>query len=311
MTIVLKSSDDRPRLLRLSVESEAVGWGERWPRLDFAARVAPEFLGGEAVGAQDTRAEDGASVSLLVLPGEAREARLEFEAVLDGEARPGDYVFDVVATDESDGSRGTSSGLLRLRHSESWLLQYLPTIYQEANREARRNSAEYEPPPFFERFLRGFEEAMDPTQQLLAGMADIFGARSTPPEFVAWLATWVALALDENWPELKRRRLIREAVELYRWRGTRRGLSRYLEIYAGVSPQIDDQPFEGMRLGEATLLGRDTTLGNVPPHTFVVTLGVPEPDRLNAQIIHDIIRAEKPAHTAYELRIVRRVAEDE
>ena len=116
----------------------------------------------------------------------------------------------------------------------------------------------------------------------------------------------MALTLDDNWSELKRRRLIGEAVELYRWRGTKRGLTRYLEIYAGVTPQIEDKPFEGMRLGSDLLLTPETRLGGLAPHCFSVTLSLPEPDSVSESVIRRIIEAEKPAHAAYELRILAR-----
>lgn len=64
-----------------------------------------------------------------------------------------------------------------------------------------------------------------------------------------------------------------------------------------------------MRLGPDAKLGTDATiLGDVPPHTFVVTLATPDPDSLDEKTIRDIIRWEKPAHTAYTLNIVRGAA---
>jgi hypothetical protein len=52
----------------------------------------------------------------------------------------------------------------------------------------------------------------------------------------------------------------------------------------------------------------DTKLGDVPPHTFVVSIASPEPEKINEQILHDIIAWEKPAHTAYSLRVLGRTA---
>ena len=100
-----------------------------------------------------------------------------------------------------------------------------------------------------------------------------------------------------------------EAVELFRWRGTKRGLSRFLEIYTGVRPIIHDQPQTGAVLGPDTPMGGPATIiGDVPPHTFTVTLPVPNPTDIDEEIVHRIIAAEKPAHTAYRLLIVRRDA---
>jgi hypothetical protein len=60
-------------------------------------------------------------------------------------------------------------------------------------------------------------------------------------------------------------------------------LSRYLEIYAGVTPELDDE------LDEA--------------HTFQVTLHVPADQQVDERLVRAIIEAEKPAHTSYKLRI--------
>lgn len=300
------SRDDRLHVVRLSVRSRATGWSPRWGRWLYAVRRLPKDLGGEALAAQDVLAPDGSELTLLVLPGEQRSVTLEFHVSLDGQTYPGNYEFDIVMTDVEDNASTTAPGLLRLRHPETALLNYLPALYTQLAVGPGGQFGPYQDKPFFERFLRGFEDSMEPTRDLLSQMPLYFDADATPPDFLPWLATWVGLALDDNWPELKRRRLIKEAVELYRWRGTRRGLSRYLEIYAGVKPQINDQPFRGMRLGPETKLGENTQLGDVPPHTFVITLPISDPRSVNEQTVRDIIESEKPAHTAYELRLPRR-----
>lgn len=301
--VSLWSRDDTLRIVRLTVEGISAGWNPRWAQWSFAARYAPEAMGSEAATAQDRLEEDGRVLVLAVLPGEQRSATLE---VAPEGAAAGDYAFDLVVTDTGSQEVSSTPGLLRLRHPEPSLLRFLPAIYTEAARDRRPAFAPYEDPPFFGRFLRGFEDAIEPISGLLDRVDCLFDPDAAPADFLPWLATWVSLVLDENWPEMKRRRLIREAVELYRWRGTRRGLSRYLEIYCGVSPEIDDQPFEGMRLGPSTLIGKNTTLGGVAPHTFVVTLAVSDRRSINEQIVRDIIESEKPAHTAYALNIVDR-----
>ena len=305
LLVSLWSQEDRLRIVRLTVESEALGWNSRWPRWSYALRRTPKDLGGDALAAQDDLAPDESVLTLLVLPGEQRQAMLEFEVELDGFAFPGDFPFDVVMTDMESEAVSRYPGLLRLRHPASKLLTQLPAIYTESPSPASHR-APYEDPPFLERYLRGFEDVQEPIQALLASLDLCFDADETAVDLLPWLSTWVSLALDENWPQLKRRRLIKEAVELYRWRGTRWGLTRYLELYTGITPEINDQPFLGMRLGRDALLGRHTVIGDVPPHTFVLTLAVTGPRQVNEQRVHEIIQANKPAHAAYELRIVER-----
>lgn len=310
-TVTLRSNSDRHRVIQLSVRSKQFEFCGRWIRWTFAQRVARELQGGTAVDAHDQLSQDDTLLEMLVLPGETREARLEFPVNLDEETKPGDYVFEVVARDVTEGDSGADEdwvvSCLQLRHPRSPLLGSLPSIYVEAMDAMRDPTPGYVEPPFFERFLRGFDDAYMPLDQTLDNLERLYGPFSAPSEFVNWLGFWVSLPLDENWTEMKRRRLIREAVELFRWRGTRRGLARYIEIYAGVVPEINDKPFEGMRLGPNTKLGDSkTVLGDVPPHTFVVTLAVPDPKAIREEIVHDIIQFVKPAHAAYALRMVRR-----
>jgi hypothetical protein len=127
----------------------------------------------------------------------------------------------------------------------------------------------------------------------------------TPPDFLPWLAGWLDLVLDENWPLERRRELVCEAVTLYKWRGTKRGLSLYLEIYTGVKPVITDTA-EGFVLGKTTRLGQGAVFGTpAPAHTFIVKLNLPpgKARDFDENTVRQIIESEKPAHTAYILEV--------
>jgi phage tail-like protein len=304
--VSLNSSVDRVRAVWLTVEGASPDWNPGWVRWVTVGREVSELAGGSAVSAQDRLSEDRSALKLLLLPQEHREVTLEFDACLDEETKTGAYDFDVVVTDASDGTAATTPGQLVLRHPDATLLDMLPAIYHEAMAEMTDPNRPYDDPPFFTRYLRGYEDTIEPIRQKLQRLHEYFGVFSATPEMIPWLATWVGMALDDNWSEMKRRILICEAVQLYRWRGTRRGLSRYLEIYAGATPTINDQPVAGVRLGPNTLLGHGTVFGNVAPHTFVVTLAVPDPALVNPETVHRIIRMQAPAHTAYRLNIIRR-----
>jgi phage tail-like protein len=128
------------------------------------------------------------------------------------------------------------------------------------------------------------ENTLKPIEGIIDNAACYFDPRLTPEEFLPWLAGWVGLTQDESWPLARRREMIRQAAELYRWRSTRRGLSEHLRIYAGASPIIED---------------------NVAPNTFAVTLLVEEPAAIDEAIVRGIIEAHRPAHTTYRLQIGR------
>ncbi len=47
-----------------------------------------------------------------------------------------------------------------------------------------------------------------------------FDAWLTPRDFLDWLAGWVGVVLDENWPLERQRALVGQMVALYGRRGT-------------------------------------------------------------------------------------------
>jgi phage tail-like protein len=303
----LASTDGKAHKVRIRLEPSHSGWRTSWARWTYLQRKARELQGGVALDEQDQVSGDGQSMTAMVLANESRTVSLELSPSLSEGVMPGTYGFDVVIVDDQEPSAGEirKPGFLTLEHPRGKLMAMLPSIYSEEMQKLRdEDNGES---PFFERYLLGFEDALRPLQRTLDRLDTLFGPFSTPPEFLLWLGTWVCLPLDENWSEMQRRQLIKEAVDLWRWRGTKRGLTRYIEIYVGVKPEIHDVPVRGMRLGPDTKMGAaETKLGDVPAHTFVVSIASPNPERINEQIVHDIIAWEKPAHTAYSLRILGR-----
>jgi len=181
-------------------------------------------------------------------------------------------------------------------------LRYLPAIYAEQD-------------DLMARFLMLFESFWAPIEQQIDSLHLYFDPRMTPAALLGWLAAWVDLALKEQWPEERKRKLIRRAVQLYRKRGTPHGLQEYLEIYTGVMPQIFEHPSNDLRLGPNARLGPGIALGtrNVP-HSFTVNLRLPpltagtadaqaRQEAERRRTIEAIIEAEKPAHTTYTLQI--------
>jgi len=112
--------------------------------------------------------------------------------------------------------------------------------------------------------------------------------RRAPAEFVPWLARWVAVSLRDEWDDETRRRVVAEAMQLYRLRGTKEGLRRMIGVYVGLP--------EAVTILEFTAVA----------HFFQVEVAVPSRDpRALARYdrsIRAIIDQEKPAHTFYGLR---------
>jgi phage tail-like protein len=169
-------------------------------------------------------------------------------------------------------------------------LQYLPAPFHED--------------PFVGRFLLIFEAILGPIERSIDNLASYFDPRLTPPELLPWLASWVGLELDENWPIAQQRQLVLWAATLYRWRGTRRGLRQHLRLYTGRTPLIVEN-FAGLRVGQDAAMGINTRLGDAPrPHWITVTVLADRPDELDERILRQIIELEKPAHVGYTLDIL-------
>lgn len=132
-------------------------------------------------------------------------------------------------------------------------LQYLPKIYQE----------DLTSKWFLERFLSIFEHFFAGFQDEIADIARYFDPASTEKEFIPWLATWLALTLDEKWPEEKRRELIKRAYQLFKMRGTLRGLQEVIKVYTGKKfPVLEHYKMRRwwFILGEDSVLGCNSLL---------------------------------------------------
>src|SRR2546430_4071020 len=99
-------------------------------------------------------------------------------------------------------------------YPESAYLRYLPGVYQQD--------------PFLCRLLLIFEAVLAPLERLVDTLPLYTEPEIAPQAFLPWLAGWVAVSLDSGWPVDRQRALIAHAVEIYRWRGTRRGLRLHL-----------------------------------------------------------------------------------
>jgi phage tail-like protein len=174
-------------------------------------------------------------------------------------------------------------------------LKYLPAIYADSD--------------FMGRFLMIFESVLGPIEDMINNIAYYFDPDTTPEELLPWLASWVDMVMDESWPLERRRALVGSAVQLYQWRGTRRGMREYLRVYAGIEPEITEE-FGGFPLSSSARLGLNTALGTGTHNVFTVTLEVDEPESLNIHHLKAIIESEKPAHAAYRLRVLKKESQE-
>lgn len=196
----------------------------------------------------------------------------------------------------------------------SRLLDYLPGVFQE--------DLQGQPSPFLGRFLLGFEKLLlglgDATEPGLEEIVDRLyryfdpGADLTeeveraPPDFLPWLAGWLALTLREDLAPDRQRYLIANACRLYQMRGTRQGVEEFVSIYTLLGVSIDEQS-TAFQVGRHSTVGKDSYIGGGAPFFFRVRVFSPNPDpetlRRTTEVAQAIVDLQKPAHTFYTLKV--------
>jgi phage tail-like protein len=221
-------------------------------------------------------------------------------------------VVDAVAFQESYETRNTvlmqkptrgqmiyAGDQVTLTVSRESYVKWLPSIYQRADINGRN---------FYRDFLWIVQHLFGSIEETLDVIHSYFDPYEAPEKFLPWLASWSAMILDEDWPLAKKRRLIRKAIELYRIRGTVKGLKLFISLFTGHEPDVKENqwPFRGWRIGATSEIGTDSVV--LPPvnlaHAFIVEMPVSYSDVSPEAVIriHEIIQLEKPATTQYYLR---------
>ncbi|MBD2189409.1 phage tail protein [Pseudanabaena mucicola] len=183
---------------------------------------------------------------------------------------------------------------------QSLYLDFLPDIYREVD--------------FVGRMLKIFEECLEPDVNILNSLWAYLDPMLAPEEMLPFLAHWVGWEIEPILGLERQRYLIKQAMQIYRWRGTRRGLRFYIHLFTGL-PLDENLPeaekhisfFEvkgrGFVLGEASL-GLNASAGGGKPFHFVVRIRNDLQNSLDIPLIHRIIEREKPVFCTYDLEIV-------
>lgn len=171
-------------------------------------------------------------------------------------------------------------------------LRYLPAVYQENERSR----------DFLERFLSVFETFFGALERQIDHIARLFDPQTArgADQFLHWIGSWLAIAVDKNWTDERLRRLVMRAPQLYKKRGTRAGIEEIIEIYTGERPIVVEhfqlECAEAGQESEGAKIFHD--LFEPDPYCFCVLL---KPFQLQGEddrrALNRLLRAEKPAHT--------------
>lgn len=175
--------------------------------------------------------------------------------------------------------RGTVEGLASPYRFGS----LLPSIYQQDD--------------FTQRFMSGFDTVLAPIVTTTDNIASYFDPALAPLDFVAYLASWVGIELDETWTPAARRELVSRAVELYRIRGTVEGLRQQVAIYTGVEPEIEESG--GCRYSQEP---NGDLPGEATP-SLVVRVRVPASSSVDEARLDRLVGSAKPAHIPHRVEV--------
>lgn len=152
----------------------------------------------------------------------------------------------------------------------NWL-EYLPAMYGESD--------------FFAKFLLIFEAGFAPYDWIVSNFDLYLDAKIAPPEWLQWFGSWVDILVPPDIPEERQHRIAQELGPLFMGRGTRKSLSRHLELVFDAKPIIEEPEDEFA--------------------TFIVRLplGKENNTTYNRELAEAIIEAQRPIHTNYRLTI--------
>jgi phage tail-like protein len=146
--------------------------------------------------------------------------------------------------------------------------------------------------------MSAFDEVLAPLFTTLDCFDSYLDPRLAPDDFVDWLAGWVGVDIDETWSLERRRRLIQDAVVLYRIRGTAAGLAAHVNLYAGITPEIEESG--GCEWSQTA----GSPLPGSPHPRLTVRLRAEEAASVKRTTVNRIVDASRPAHMPFQVEMV-------
>ncbi|MFJ8628393.1 phage tail protein [Kitasatospora sp. NPDC093550] len=151
---------------------------------------------------------------------------------------------------------------------------------------------------FAQRFTAGLDTVLAPVFATLDNLPAYFKPRLAPPDFLDWLASWVAVETDPAWPAEVRRAVVGRAVELHRWRGTRRGLTERLRLVLGAGAEILDGG------GATWSTAADAVLPPAPGGELLIRVWPLDGRELDEDQVLTVVRAGCPVHLTCRVEIL-------
>ncbi|GAA3204237.1 phage tail protein [Microbacterium terregens] len=174
-------------------------------------------------------------------------------------------------------------GIVSRLGSPAPMITRLPAILQEDE--------------FLNRALPAFDDAIAPVFATLDNLEAYVRPEYAPLDFLEWLGGWVDVAVDEEWTEAQRRRIVADAARLHRRVGTVDGIRDTLQLAAGPAATVEIAESGGTSWSTepgASLPGSDEAV-------VVITITVPDGDpadlaRRFERVAASVVPAYLPTH---------------
>jgi phage tail-like protein len=240
-------------------------------------------------------------------------------------------------TFSGDGHATPEISSVLVEYPRAGSIRFLPAPYREEPTSA----------DFLARLLSILDTTKETVDTQIAAMPRLFDPYAVPageggdPDLLAWVSGWLGLVGDGRLPTDRRRRLLAQAHNLHRLRGTPAGVKLHVEVVTGRSVRLLEDFklrrwlwLDGSALGERSVLwgtdivarmqldtgqemGTVALVGATDPlrdpfhvhaHRFTVLVpgtGDPDEDALLRSLAERAIELAKPAHTQGRVDLVQ------
>ena len=176
---------------------------------------------------------------------------------------------------------------------QSWI-SYLPEVYQASDQNQ-----------FLERYLAVFQVLYESMNDKIRGIPGLLDVDKTSEENLAPLADWLDITGSYIWNSGQLRQLLRQAVQLYKMRGTREGIRRMIRLYTGGEAYIVErhqlEPYMGNERSKRMLT---MLYGSSPDVISVIMEKEYAPTQKAYHTLWRVIEEMKPAQIEVELVVL-------
>jgi phage tail-like protein len=151
---------------------------------------------------------------------------------------------------------------------------------------------------FTQQMCDGLDQVIAPAVSVLDNLPAYLDLSTAPRDMLPWLAHWVGLTVDVTQRATRQRRLLRAAIDLQGWLGTRRGIEEALDALFGVDAEVEDSGATDWSTDAGAALPGDTTAA------IVVRVRPTDDREVDLDRLDEAVQLLKPAHVQHRVELV-------